>query len=157
MAKNTNKRTATKHIRDGIKSKYQKGSCCEICGTEQDLELHHYHTVSLLLDEYCVANGIKLETDQDAIDMREDFYEAHMFELVEDMATLCNKHHVQLHSIYGKQPSLNSANKQRNWVKKMASKSNGETSTAVDISEDRWARFLDSTSECDRFTKFLGG
>tara|TARA_Y100001938_G_scaffold146629_1_gene225894 strand:- start:699 stop:1166 length:468 start_codon:yes stop_codon:yes gene_type:complete len=155
MAKNTNKRTATKHIRDGIKSKYQKGSCCEVCGTEQDLELHHYHTVSLLLDDYCKENGITLETDQDAIDMREDFYEAHMFELVEDMATLCNKHHVQLHSIYGKQPALSTADKQRNWVKKMAAKAGQTTDVVASPSEDRWAMFLDSTSECDRFTKFL--
>lgn len=150
MAKNTNKRTATKHIRDGIKSQYVRGECCEICGTDIDLEMHHYHTVSLLLDKYCKENGIRLETDQDAIDMRDEFYAAHRFELVEDMVTLCNRHHVQLHSIYGKQPPLSTAGKQRNWVKRQASGSGDE-----EISNDRWAQFLDSTSECNRFDKFL--
>lgn len=153
MAKNTNKRTATKHIRDGIKSQYVKGSCCEICGTEEDLELHHYHTVSLLLDKYCASNGITLKTDQDALDMREDFYAAHRHELVDDMATLCNKHHVQLHSIYGKQPALSTVAKQRNWVLRMAGKPTIEVEES--FNEGRWTQFLDSTSECNRFAKFL--
>jgi hypothetical protein len=156
MAKNTNKRTATKHIRDGIKSNYVKGSECEICGTDQDLELHHYHTVSLMLDKYCTENGIALSTDQDALDMREEFYKAHWHELVEDMVTLCNKHHVQLHSIYGKQPSLATVSKQRNWVLRMAGNPVGELDRQVS-NDDRLGRFLGDTSDCNRFERFLGG
>lgn len=155
MAKNTNKRTATKHIRDGIKSNYTKGDKCEICGTDQDLELHHYHTVSLLLDNYCNEHGIVIKNDQDAVAMRDDFYKAHWHELVEDMVTLCNKHHVQLHGIYGKQPSLSTVSKQRNWVVRMAGKP--ADSGSVLSSEDRWGKFIGDTSECNRLEKFLGG
>lgn len=151
MAKNTNKRTATKHIRDGIKSNYQKGDKCEVCGISEDLELHHYHTVSLLLDQYCSRNGIVLKTDEDALAMRDEFYKAHWHELVDDMATLCNKHHVQLHSIYGKQPSLSTVDKQRNWVKRMSGK------PIEDALGDRWEKFIGVTSECNRFERFLGG
>lgn len=152
MAKNTNKRTATKHIRDGIKSNYVKGSSCQICGTNQDLELHHYHTVSLMLEKYCDENGIVLETDEDAVSMRGAFYEAHWNELVVDMVTLCNKHHIHLHSIYGKQPSLQTVDKQRNWVARMS----GKPLDSAD-SGNRWTRFLGNTSECNRLEKFLEG
>lgn len=117
MATNTNKRVATKHIRDGIKSNYNKKSNCEICGTENDLELHHYHTVSLLLKTYANENGIPISTDEQVLAMRDDFYKQHWHELVEDTVTLCNTHHVQLHKIYSQEPALNTASKQRNWVK----------------------------------------
>lgn len=156
MAKNTNKRTATKHIRDGIKSNYTKGCKCEVCGTTEDLELHHYHTVSLLLDKYCDENGIPIGTDEQVLAMRDEFYQAHWHELVTDMVTLCNKHHVQLHGIYGKQPPLSTVTKQRNWVARMAGKPVMDSS-GVTSDEGRWSQFLGDTSECNRFERFLGG
>ena len=48
--------------------------------------------------------------------LREDFIEEHEHELYVDAVTLCNTHHKQLHSIYGKEPSLYTAEKQKNWV-----------------------------------------
>ncbi|AKY02273.1 hypothetical protein AEO54_325 [Vibrio phage vB_VorS-PVo5] len=117
MAKNTNKRVATKHIRDGIKSNYSKKDYCEICSVEHDLELHHYHTVSLLLKKYAKENGIPISTDEQVLAMRDDFYKAHWHELVEDTVTLCNNHHVKLHQIYSQEPDLSTADKQRRWVK----------------------------------------
>lgn len=116
MAKNKNKRVAVKHIRDGIKSNYTKKDHCEICGTEHDLELHHYHTVSLLLKKYAKENGIPISTDEEVLAMRDGFYEKHWHELVEDTVTLCNSHHVKLHRIYSQEPDLSTAAKQRNWV-----------------------------------------
>jgi hypothetical protein len=156
MAKNTNKRTATKHIRDGIKSNYTKGTECAICGTEEDLEMHHYHTVSLLLDKYCREQGISLVTDEDAISMRDDFYKAHWNELVEDMVTLCSAHHIQLHSVYGKQPSLSTVVKQRHWVTRMSGKDVPAGGNVI-MPADRWSAFIGDTSECNRFERFLGG
>ncbi|ARQ96295.1 hypothetical protein [Salmonella phage Stp1] len=50
MASNVKyKRDAISLMRDGIKSQYKKDSQCAICGCAEELELHHYHTVSLLV------------------------------------------------------------------------------------------------------------
>ena len=44
MAKNINplKRLEVKYVRDGIKSRYKLKTECEICGTTEELENHHY-------------------------------------------------------------------------------------------------------------------
>jgi hypothetical protein len=123
MAKN--KRVATKHIRDGIKSQYPKGTECEICGTHEDLEYHHYHTLSILLKKYAKENGIPIDTDEQVLAMRDQFYEAHWEEVVTDGVTLCNEHHKLLHKIYGKEPALNTAEKQKHWVKSFRDKLSG--------------------------------
>lgn len=126
MAVNTGKkRVATKHIRDGIKSNYKKKCNCEICGTDQELELHHYITVSLLLKKYAHENSISIDTDEDVLAMREQFYQRHWHELVEYTVTLCAFHHKLLHKIYGREPVLTSAVKQERWVVKQAEKFKG--------------------------------
>jgi hypothetical protein len=130
MARNTNKRVATKHIRDGIKSNYQKKDHCEICGAVDDLELHHYTTVSLLLKQYAKENGIPISTDEEVLDMREDFYKQHWHELVEDTVTLCNRDHTRLHQIYSQEPALNTAEKQKRWVEAQHAKTHGKEYTA---------------------------
>ena len=116
MATNTNKRVATKHIRDGIKAQYKKGDKCEICGTTENLEYHHYHTVSLLLKKYASENGIPISTDEEVLAMRETFYKHYWHELVDDAVTLCNKDHTHLHQIYSQEPPLATAEKQKAWV-----------------------------------------
>lgn len=125
MAANTKKRTAIKYIRDGIKQQYDKGSYCEICGTDDTLEFHHYHTVAFVLENYAKEEGILLDTTEQILAMRDEFYKKHWYELVTDAVTLCNKHHTQLHGIYGQKPLLSTVDKQRNWVKKMHGKANG--------------------------------
>lgn len=130
MASNTNKRVATKHIRDGIKSNYSKKDYCEICGVEHDLELHHYNTVSLLLKKYATENGIPISTDKEVLAMRDDFYKLFWHELVDDTVTLCNKHHVRLHQIYSQEPALSTVEKQRRWVEKQRDKQ-GESGTEI--------------------------
>jgi hypothetical protein len=122
MARNTNKRVATKHIRDGIKSNYKKDCECKICGTAEELELHHYTTVSLLLKKYAKANGIDISTDEKVLAMRDDFYKIHWHELVEDTVTLCRTHHLLLHKVYGKDPALATAEKQKRWVQRQYDK-----------------------------------
>lgn len=123
MASNTNKRVAVKHVRDGIKSQYPKGHKCEICGTSQDLEYHHYATLSLVFRDYCSSNNISVDTDEQVIAMRDKFYEDNWEAVVLDGVTLCNTHHKALHKLYGKQPELNTAKKQKHWVHRMFEKS----------------------------------
>lgn len=127
MAVNTSKRkrVPTKHIRDGIKSKYNKGTECEICGATHELEYHHYHTVSCLLEKYAKENGIPISTDEQVLAMRDGFYELFWHELVEDAVTLCNDHHKALHKVYSQQPPLSTADKQRRWVAIQAAKNSG--------------------------------
>ena len=48
--------------------------------------------------------------------LREDFIEEHHAELYDYTVTLCHKHHLKLHSIYGKDPALTTAKKQMRWV-----------------------------------------
>jgi hypothetical protein len=123
LASNTNKRVAVKHIRDGIKSQYPKGMQCEICGTAQDLEYHHYATLSIVFQSYCFEHNIPVDTDEQVIAMRDKFYEDNWDAVVTDGVTLCNTHHKALHKLYGKQPKLATANKQKHWVHRMFEKS----------------------------------
>lgn len=133
MAKNTGggelKRTVYKYIRDGVKSNYVKKEFCEVCSCSEDLELHHPHTLSLVFDAYCASNGIIVKSVEDVLAMRDAFYKAHWQELVVDCITLCNTHHKALHTIYGSQPPLSTASKQRNWVDRIRDKLSGKDST----------------------------
>ena len=47
---------------------------------------------------------------------REDFIEDHHDELYVHAVTLCHTHHRQLHKVYGRDPGLGTANKQKRWV-----------------------------------------
>lgn len=116
MAANTNKRVATKHVRDGIKANYRKDCKCAICSTDVELELHHYTTVSLLLKQYAQEKGIPISTDEEVLAMRDAFYKVHWYELVDFTVTLCAEHHKLLHKVYGTSPLLITAKKQERWV-----------------------------------------
>ncbi len=122
MAINTNKRVAVKHVRDRAKAAYDKQDNCHICGSDQDLELHHTHSLTLLLEKWAAEMGHDISTDDSVIAIRDEFIEAHRSEIYEEVFTLCNKHHVQLHSIYGKAPPLSSAEKQNRWIEKQKAK-----------------------------------
>lgn len=156
MAKNKNKRVATKHIRDGIKANYKKDCSCAVCGTGVDLELHHYTTVSLLLQKYSQENSIPIDTDEQVLEMRDAFYEAHWYELVDYAVTLCNKHHVELHKVYGQQPPLNTAKKQETWVAHKRDKHFGLVDSDEKSSTGRFQRFLEFiTPSENRFSRHL--
>lgn len=99
-------------VRDGCKSQYVKQCFCEKCKTtEGQLEVHHYNTVSIVVD-----NFLKGREDLSVDEFREAIYEAHWKELVEDTVTLCVPCHEKLHKIYGVAPALYTAEKQRGWV-----------------------------------------
>lgn len=125
MAKNTNKRLAVKHVRDKAKSAYEKQGTCYICGTTNDLELHHFFSLTLMLERWAKAKGYDISTDEGILAVREEFIEEHKVELYEKVRTLCNTHHVALHRVYGKAPALGSEAKQERWVEIQKAKFEG--------------------------------
>ena len=127
MAKNTNnKRIPVKWIRDRAKAAYEKQDHCYICGTDADLELHHLHSVTLLLEKWTREKGYDVSTDEGILAVRDEFIADHKPELYEMVYTLCNPHHVKLHSIYGKAPKPETVPKQERWIEVQKAKSNGE-------------------------------
>ena len=118
MAANTNSsgRTAIKWIRDLAKSHYNKQSVCSICGSDENLELHHYHTVSIMIKNYAEEKGVSLDNKESILAWREKFINDNWHEMVVDTVTLCPPHHNLLHKVYGKEPLLSTAAKQSAWV-----------------------------------------
>jgi 5-methylcytosine-specific restriction endonuclease McrA len=126
MAKNTkNNRIPVKWVRDKAKAAYDKKDCCYICNTTQDLELHHTHSITLLLNNWSEKMGYDISTDDGILAVRDEFINTYRKEIYDDVYTLCNKHHVALHGIYGKAPALFSASKQNNWIEKQKAKYSG--------------------------------
>lgn len=107
------KRDKIKYIRDKAKSKYIKGPECEICGTTEKLDFHHYYSLTRLLDKWQKEKGYE---DYMIMEWRDEFIEEFDLELYEETATLCHDHHLKLHSLYGKNPLLHTAPKQKRWV-----------------------------------------
>ncbi len=116
MAKNTNKRIPVKWVRDRAKSAYEKQQSCYICGGQQDLELHHLHSITVLLERWAQAKGYDISTDEGILAVRDEFSAEHNSEIYEQVYTLCNRHHVQLHGVYGKTPQPGSEPKQARWI-----------------------------------------
>lgn len=127
MAKNTgNNRIPVKWVRDRAKSAYDKKDHCYICDTSEDLELHHTHSITLLLNNWAQEMRYDISTDAGILAVRDEFIEAHHKQIYDDVYTLCNTHHVALHSVYGKAPALTSAAKQGAWIEKQLAKYSGE-------------------------------
>lgn len=117
MAKNTNNnRIPIKWVRDRAKAAYDKKDSCYICGTTEDLELHHTHSLTLLLNDWAEKKSYDISTDEGILAVRDEFIETYHTEIYDLVYTLCNKHHVKLHGIYGKAPTILSASKQGNWI-----------------------------------------
>ena len=128
MAKNTstaNKRIPVKWIRDKAKAAYQKLANCYVCNSEEDLELHHLHSITILLNTWAHRKGYDISTDEGILEVRDEFIAEHKVEIYDLVYTLCNKHHVALHSIYGKAPSPSSVDKQRKWLEIQKAKIDG--------------------------------
>jgi 5-methylcytosine-specific restriction endonuclease McrA len=122
MAVNTNKRVAVKHVRDKAKSAYEKKSQCHICESTEELELHHTNSISLLLEKWAKKKGYDISTDEGILRVRDEFIEEHHSEIYDEVFTLCNKHHVNLHKVFGKAPELHTALKQSRWIEKQRAK-----------------------------------
>lgn len=119
------KRYSIKYVRDKVKSNYPVKSSCEICGVTDELHFHHFNSVSEMWNKWEKARGTKITTAEEIMLVRDEFIKAHWEELVNKGATLCKKHHEALHKIYGKNPSLATAEKQERWLQKQKEKRNG--------------------------------
>ena len=119
------KRDKIKYIRDRAKSAYVKDEECYICGAKEELDFHHFYSVTELLDKWIKEKKLVISTAEDMMDMRDEFIEAHREKIYDDTVTLCHKHHLKLHSIYGKKPSLVTGPKQIRWVNKRRDKEYG--------------------------------
>jgi hypothetical protein len=112
------KRDLVKYVRDKAKSNYDKRLNCFICETTEELDFHHFHSLTVLLDNWLKKEGIEITTADEIKVIRNGFIENHLKELYEDCVTLCHTHHLKLHSIYGKKPASSTAGKQSRWVEK---------------------------------------
>jgi|TARA_B110000977_G_scaffold26440_1_gene32894 hypothetical protein len=108
------KRDLVKYIRDKAKSRYQKGTECFICGDTEKLDFHHFYSLSPLLHKWVREHNLK---PSEVLEWREEFIDKHDAELYDHTVTLCHTHHLKLHSLYGKDPSLATAKKQERWVR----------------------------------------
>ena len=116
------KRDKVKYIRDKAKSAYDKGDYCVVCGSDTNLDFHHYYTLTPLLDKWLKTNKLKIETEEDILAIRDRFIAEHHDELYVHGVTICHSLHQKLHSIYGKDPSLGTAKKQMRWIQKQREK-----------------------------------
>lgn len=116
------KRDPVKYIRDRVKSNYKKGTECRICGSTQDLEFHHFNSVAEMYNAWAASNNLSVSSAEDIIEVRDRFIEEHWDEMVDGCVTLCKKHHMGLHRVYGKNPNLSTAPKQARWVEKQRAK-----------------------------------
>lgn len=138
MAANTNNRIPVKWVRDRAKAAYDKKDCCYICNSTQELELHHTHSITLLLNAWAIRKNHDISTDSGIIAVRDDFIADYHKEIYQDVYTLCRQHHIKLHGIYGKAPSLASAIKQNNWIEIQKSKT---INTGVTTSSGNFGHF----------------
>lgn len=143
MAKNTNNRIPVKWVRDRAKAAYDKKEVCYICGTMNDLELHHTHSITLLLQDWANVMSYDISTDEGILAVRDEFIETYHKELYEDVYTLCNNHHVKLHGIYGKKPPAHTVNKQVRWIELQKAKvTGGETNIVNTIDHVSFSAFM---------------
>ena len=119
------KRDLVKYVRDKAKSKYKKSNNCYICGDTEHLDFHHYYGLTELLETWLKKKKITIEKEQDILALRESFIDDNYDKVYDYTVTLCHKHHLRLHSIYGKRPKLITAEKQHKWVEIQREKQHG--------------------------------
>tara|TARA_B100000900_G_C20455606_1_gene665025 strand:- start:398 stop:769 length:372 start_codon:yes stop_codon:yes gene_type:complete len=116
------KRDLVKYVRDKAKSRYNKKDTCYICGSSKNLDFHHFHGLTELLETWLKRNKITINNEQEILDIRKQFIDENYVEVYDECVTLCHNHHLRLHSIYGKRPKLITAKKQQRWVEKQRDK-----------------------------------
>ena len=122
MSANTNKRLSVKWVRDRAKAAYEKKDSCHICGSTENLELHHTTSLTLLLDKWARDNNYDISTDEGILEVRDEFISEHRKEIYEEVFTLCLRHHQKLHAVFGKAPPLNTSPKQVRWIERQKAK-----------------------------------
>lgn len=112
------RREPLKYVRDFIKKDYKVRDCCYICGSAEQLDLHHIYSLSELFNQWCAKNSITAITTEDQIkELRVQFAADCAATLSNDnLYTLCKHHHVQLHNLYGQRYANHMAIKVKNWI-----------------------------------------
>jgi len=111
------KRLEVKYIRDGAKALYEKDTECYICSSSDELQMHHYYSLTLLWENWKRKNNITIRDSDHIMSIRDTFVAEHHSQMYENVVTLCKFHHMdRLHKIYGKVPLLITAKKQERWV-----------------------------------------
>jgi 5-methylcytosine-specific restriction endonuclease McrA len=120
------RREPIKYIRDFIKKDYKARDCCYICASTVQLDLHHLYSVSELFTQWCAKNSIaSVDTEEQIKELRVLFATDCAASLSNDnLYTLCKKHHLQLHNIYGQKYSNHMAIKVKNWIEVQRNKAN---------------------------------
>ncbi len=117
------KRDEIKYIRDLSKSKYNIAKECYICGSPDNLQFHHFYSLTGLWNKFKSKTKLKIQDKEDMQIWRDAFKSAHYTEIYEETVTLCKFHHMdRLHKIYGKSPLLSTAEKQKRWCDRMREK-----------------------------------
>jgi len=142
MAVNNNKRIAIKHVRDKAKSAYIKMPTCYICGSTEDLELHHTHGMQNLWDAWIKKNKYVADTDEQVLALRDAFIAEHHTQIYIDVFTLCVSHHRKLHNVYGKSPLLPTASKQSGWIEAQKEKLQNPNKLPDTNKVSIWAKHL---------------
>lgn len=116
-------RDEIKYVRDLAKQSYKKGEECFICGDKNELQFHHFKSLTKLWNKWKKDNKLTINSVDDILKYREVFKTEFLDELYDDTVTLCKKHHMEdLHRIYGKSPELITAAKQKRWCDRMREK-----------------------------------
>ena len=92
------KRFPIKYVRDYIKKDYKVRDKCYICGSKDDLELHHLYSLSQLWQKWCIANNNSKYLNN------------------KNLYTLCRMHHSKLHTLYGQNYSNHLVPKVKKWL-----------------------------------------
>jgi len=109
-------RDEVKYVRDGAKAAYKKDFECYICGKIEELQMHHFNSMTLMWEQWKKDNNITIKSSEDVLDVRDDFISDKYNEIYNEVVTLCKFHHMQrLHKIYGQAPPLSTASKQKRW------------------------------------------
>jgi len=66
-------RDPIKYVRDRAKARYKKGAQCEICGTTENLDFHHYYTMTPLFNKWCKMKGYAVKVVDDILKIRDEF------------------------------------------------------------------------------------
>ena len=59
------KRDLVKYVRDKAKSKYKKETECFICGSQENLDFHHFYGLTELLETWLRKNKITITSEED--------------------------------------------------------------------------------------------
>ena len=121
------KRFPIKYVRDYIKKDYKIRDECFICGSKDNLELHHLYSLSQLWETWCQEHNLKkVESVEIIKQLRVTFAEDNKtFLSNKNLYTLCKIHHLKLHTLYGQNYSNHLVPKVKKWLELQREKSIG--------------------------------